>query len=130
VFEKLDDKNFRVSFATASEVARNLSGDCSEHAVLAAAMCRAVGIPARVAIGLVYVDAPKQGLKGFGYHMWIETYINRRWVALDPTFDQSVVDAVHIKLADSSLQGVSPFEAFVPIARVAGKLEIEPLELR
>jgi transglutaminase-like putative cysteine protease len=130
VHQNLDRKNFQIAFATASEVARNLTGDCTEHSVLAAAMCRAVGIPARVAIGLLYVDDPKQGLKGFGYHMWDEVYINRRWVALDPTLDQSSVDAAHIKLTHSSLQGVSPFEAFLPIVRVAGKLEIEPIELR
>jgi transglutaminase-like putative cysteine protease len=130
VFQNLDNKNFQVAFAAASEVARNLSGDCTEHAVLAAAMLRAEGIPARVAIGLLYVDDPRQGIKGFGYHMWDEIYMNRRWVALDPSADQTTVDAVHIKLSDSSLQGVSPFEAFLPIVRVAGKLQIEPIEYR
>ena len=119
-------RTFGVGFAAASEVARNLTGDCSEHAVLAAAMCRASGIPARVVVGLVYVTKHQ----GFGYHMWDEVYINQRWVALDPTWDQTTVDAGHIKLSESSLEGVAPFEAFVPILKVAGKLEIEPLELR
>ena len=127
VFQNLKDQNFSVSFAAASEVARNLRGDCTEHAVLAAAMCRAAGIPSRVAIGLVY---EAEALKGFGFHMWDEVYVNQRWVALDPTWDQPGVDAVHIKLSDSSLDGVSPFEAFSLVARVMGKLEIEPLELR
>jgi hypothetical protein len=126
VFQNIQDKNFGVAFAAANEVARNLSGDCTEHSVLAAAMCRSVGIPARVAIGLIYVD--KQD--GFGFHMWNEVYINQRWVALDPSWDQSTVDAVHIKLSATSLQGVSPFEAFIPVVQVLGKLQIEPLELR
>jgi hypothetical protein len=126
VYQKVDRKNFRVAFAAANEVARNFSGDCTEHAVLAAAMCRAARIPSRVAIGLVYVDKND----GFGYHMWNEVYINNRWVALDPSWDQSTVDATHIKLADSSLNGVSPFNAFLPLLQVMGKLEIEPLELR
>jgi hypothetical protein len=126
VFENIRDKNFGVAFAAANEVARNLSGDCTEHAVLTAAMCRAVRIPARVVIGMVYVD----DLKGFGYHMWDEVYVNQRWVAIDPTFDQTTVDAVHIKLADSSLQGVAPFETFLPLLRVSGKLSIEPIEMR
>jgi len=130
VYKYVEKKTFEVAFAAASEVARNRSGDCTEHSVLAAAMCRAAGIPSRVAVGLVYVDDPKQQLKGFGYHMWIEVYVNQRWVALDPTFDQSDVDAAHIKLTESSLQGVSPFEMFMPILKVGGKLEIEPLELR
>jgi hypothetical protein len=126
VFEIIRDKNFGVAFAAASEVARNLSGDCTEHSVLAAAMYRAVGIPSRVAVGLIYVEEQA----GFGYHMWNEVYINQRWIALDPSFDQATVDAVHIKLSDSSLEGVSPFETFLPVLRVSGKMEIEPIELR
>jgi hypothetical protein len=130
VFENIRDKNFATAFAPASEVARNLTGDCSEHAVLAAAMCRAVGIPARVAVGLLYMDDDRRKLKGFGFHMWHEVYVNQRWVALDSSWDQSSVDAAHIKLADTSLEGVSPFEAFLPILRVHGKLTIDPVELR
>jgi hypothetical protein len=126
VFQNIRDKNLGVGFAGASEVARNMSGDCSEHAVLNAAMCRASVIPARVVVGLLYVER----LKGFGFHMWNEVYINQRWVAIDPSWDQTTVDASHIKLSESSLEGVAPFEAFVPILKVAGKLEIEPLELR
>ena len=130
VFENIRDKNFAIAFAPADEVARNLSGDCSEHAVLAAAMSRAVGIPSRLAVGLLYVDNTKQKLKGFGYHVWHEVYVNQRWVALDSSWDQSSVDATHIKLADTSLEGVAPFEAFLPIARIQGKLEIDPIEFR
>jgi hypothetical protein len=126
VFAQIRDKNFGVGFASASEVARNLTGDCSEHSVLAAAMCRASGIPSRIVVGLVYVAK----LQGFGYHMWYEVYVNQRWVALDPSWDQTTVDAAHIKLSESSLEGVAPFEAFVPILKVSGKLEIEPIELR
>lgn len=126
VAANMKNKNFATAFAPASEVARNLSGDCTEHGVLTAALCRAVGIPARVAIGLVYVDH----LGGFGYHLWNEVYVNRRWVAIDATFDQTEVDAVHLKLSDSSLAGVSPYEAFLPVARVMNKLTLEPQEVR
>ena len=127
VFDKMKDRsNFKVAFAAANAVARNLSGDCTEHAVLAAAMQRAVNIPSRVVIGLIYVDK----LEGFGYHMWNEVFVNHRWVALDPSWDQSTVDAVHIKLSESSLDGVAPFEAFLPLVRVMGRLGIEPVELR
>jgi hypothetical protein len=125
VFQNVKEKNFKTGFAAASEVARNLTGDCTEHGVLTAAMCRAVGVPARVVIGLVYADH----LGGFGYHLWNEVYVNRRWVAIDPSFDQSVVDAVHIKLSDTSLAGVSPYEAFLPVVRVLSKLTLEPAEI-
>ncbi len=126
VHANLKDKNFETTFAPADEVARTLAGDCTEHGVLTAAMCRAEGIPARVATGLVYATH----LGGFGFHMWNEVYINRRWVAIDSTFDQTQVDAVHIKLSDSSLDGVAPFETFLAVARVFGKLKLEAVEIR
>lgn len=126
VAKNLKDKNFSTGFAPASEVARNLTGDCTEHGVLVAAMCRASGVPARVVVGLVYVDH----LGGFGFHLWNEVYVNRRWVAVDAAFEQDAVDAVHIKLSDASLDGVSPFETFLPIVRVLGKMTLEPLEVR
>lgn len=129
VFQNMKS-NFETTFAPASEAALNLTGDCTEHSVLAAAMSRARGIPARVAVGLIYVDSKELKSKGFGFHMWHEVYVNGRWVALDSSFDQSEVDATHIKLSESSLEGVSPFESFLPILRVQGKVTIEPLELR
>src|SRR5262249_45091811 len=126
VARNLRNKNFSTAFAPASEVAQTLSGDCTEHGVLVAAMCRAVGVPARVVVGLVYSD----NLGGFGFHMWNEVYVNRRWVAVDAAFDQPDVDAVQIKLAETGLEGVSPYEGFLPVVRVMGKMTIEPLEIR
>ena len=38
-------KNFSTGFAPASQVAERLAGDCTEHSVLTAAMCRAAGVP-------------------------------------------------------------------------------------
>jgi transglutaminase-like putative cysteine protease len=125
VAQNIKDKNFETTFAPASEVARDLSGDCTEHGVLTAAMCRAVGVPARVVVGLVYADH----LGGFGFHLWNEVYVNRRWVAVDSAFDQTSVDAVHIKVSETSLDGVSPYEAFLPVVRVVSKLSLEPQEI-
>jgi hypothetical protein len=126
VFKNMKKKNFGVGFAAAKEVARNLEGDCSEHGVLTAAMCRAAGIPCRVVVGLVY--APDLG--GFGPHLWNEVFVNGRWVAIDATFNESEVDATHIKLAESSLDGVAPFEAFLPVLRIFNQLKLEPVEVR
>jgi hypothetical protein len=126
VAQNLRNKNFNIAFAPAAEVARDLAGDCTEHGVLTAAMCRAAGIPSRCVIGLVYVE-PK---RGFGFHMWNEVYVNRRWVAIDSTFDQAQVDATHLKLAATSLDGVSPFAAFMPVLTAFDKLTIEPVEVR
>lgn len=126
VWNNLRSKNFGTVFASAKEVAQTLEGDCTEHGVLTAAMCRAAGVPSRVVVGLVYA-APQNG---FGGHMWNEVFVNNRWVAIDSTFNESQVDATHIKMSVSSLEGVAPFEAMTPIMRLfQGTLKIEPLEV-
>lgn len=122
----LRDKNFETTFATASEVARDLSGDCTEHSVLVAAMCRAAGIPCRANVGLIYAE----NLNGFGFHMWNEAYVDGRWIPVDAAFDQTTVDAVHIKLADTALDGITPFESFLPVIQASNKLTLEPVEVR
>jgi hypothetical protein len=126
VFQNIQKKNYSIAFAPATEVARDLEGDCTEHSVLTAAMCRAAGVPCRVAVGLLYAEP----IGGFGQHMWNEVYVNGRWVAIDAAFDESAVDAVHIKMSDSGLNGVSPFDAFMPVIRAWGRLTLDPIEIR
>ncbi len=118
-------KDFSQAFATAAEVAKSRVGDCTEHAVLLAALARARKIPARVAIGLVYM----QGAQAFGYHMWNEVYIGKRWIPLDATLGRGGIGAAHLKLVDSSLEGASAYSSFLPIVHVAGRLKIEVLEI-
>ncbi|HEV3168591.1 MAG TPA: transglutaminase-like domain-containing protein [Isosphaeraceae bacterium] len=126
VHKNIRDKNFGVTFASSREVARNLKGDCTEHSVLTAAMCRVAGIPTRMAVGVVYAEP----LGGFGFHMWNEVYIDRRWVAIDSTFDETEVDATHIKLLETSLDGASPTGTFLPVVSVSNKTTLEPIEIR
>jgi hypothetical protein len=121
VARSIQQKNFSQAFATASEVAQSLEGDCTEHAVLLAALCRAKQIPARVAFGLVYYPPEK----GFAYHMWNEVWIADRWVPLDGTIGRGVVAADHLKLADSSLSGGSGLAAILPVIQVFGRLELK-----
>jgi hypothetical protein len=117
--------NYQQSFASAADVVENGEGDCTEHAVLLAALCRARGIPARVAIGLVYISAAQ----GFGYHMWNEVWIDGAWIPLDATIASGGVGAAHLKLADSNLDGTSAFSTFLSVAQVIGQLRIEILEV-
>lgn len=121
VHENVTQKDFTVGFATAGEVIETRRGDCTEHAVLLAAMCRAVGVPSRVAMGLVYLESSNV----FGYHMWAEVFINGDWIPLDGTLGQGGIGGGHIKLGDSSLKGASALSAFLPIFNVIGKLKIE-----
>lgn len=118
----IDDRGFGVGFASAAEVLRTRSGDCSEHAVLAAAMERAVGIPSRLATGVVHFRG------GFAYHMWLEVWSGDGWYSLDPTRGEGSVDAAHIRLGTSSLAGGRIGELSLPILRTADKLRIRVVE--
>ena len=66
-----------VAVTPASEVVRNRRGTCVAYAVLLASMTRAAGIPARVAMGCVYVAG------AWGGHAWVDAWIGGEWRAID-----------------------------------------------
>ena len=117
----IQDKNFSRAFSSAVEVLESRQGDCTEHATLLAALCRARKIPARVAIGLVY--SPRDN--GFAYHMWNEVWTDDSWRPLDATLALGGIGAGHLKVAHSSLAGANAIGTLLPVIRILGKLEIE-----
>lgn len=74
-----------VGYASASEVIQTLKGDCTEHSVLLVALCRAVGIPARAASGILYVDSWLGEKRVFGGHQWTQVYLDGKWYDVDAT---------------------------------------------
>jgi transglutaminase-like putative cysteine protease len=120
-------KNLSLGFATAAEAAAQKTGDCTEHAVLAAALARAIGMPSRVVGGLAYAeDLPGFEKGGFGYHMWAEIYVGE-WMPVDPALGGH--DATHIVLARSGLtEAGEPLEIASAIAQVLGRISISVLE--
>jgi transglutaminase-like putative cysteine protease len=115
--------DYTQAFATAAQVAESRKGDCTEHAVLLAALIRARGIPARVAVGLVYTE--QTGQPAFGFHMWNEVYVNDGWIPLDATLARGGIGAAHLKLADTNLASASALTSFLPVAQVAGRLKMK-----
>lgn len=67
--------------ATASAVAATLEGDCTEHALLSAALARSAGIPARIVHGAALLQL--QGRWQAYGHAWTQTYEAGRWVLRD-----------------------------------------------
>jgi hypothetical protein len=119
--------NFDNGIAPADWVAEHLEGDCTEFAMLGAAMCRAEGVPSRTALGLVYHVA---GSPKLSYHMWMEVNVNGQWVALDPTLGQGSVGPAHVKISDHSWHDVHSFTPLLPVHRVmAGKPKFEVLKV-
>lgn len=107
-----------LSIPNALETLRTRQGDCNEHAVLFTALARALNIPCRIAIGVVYSDT----LGGFGYHAWPEVY-HGAWYPIDPTLGQMAADATHIKLFNGNI------ESWVQLIGFVGQLEIEVIDV-
>ena len=114
VYDSLDKRPV-VSVPSALEVLRTRVGDCNEHATLLTALLRAVRIPARLSIGVVYTR------NKFFYHAWTEAYVGE-WITLDATMNQMPVDVSHIRLVYGNL------DKQVEILGLIGKLKFEVLD--
>jgi hypothetical protein len=90
-------KDLNVGYASALEVARKPEGDCTEHAVLLAALGRARGIPTRVVDGIVYVESYAGHEHVFVPHAWVQAYVDGRWMSFDAALHG--FDAGHIALS-------------------------------
>lgn len=119
VHERVRSKNYSRAFDSAATVAEQLEGDCTEHAVLLAALCRARGIPARVASGLVATRDT------FAYHMWTLAWLDGRWVPLDATLGRGGIGAGHLQLATGDPERGNPLDSLLPVLQVLGRLRIE-----
>jgi len=116
------EKKPTVSLPSAREVLRTKVGDCNEHTALYVAMARALGIPSRIAVGLVYVHG------AFYYHAWPEAYVDEGagrglWLPVDPTLNQFPADGTHLRLARGGL------DKQTVILPLIGRLKITVLDL-
>jgi hypothetical protein len=125
VSKYIENKNLSVGYASAAEVAASKVGDCTEFAVLTASMCRAIGIPARVVFGIVYVKAFGGRENVFGGHAWVEAYVGDKWIGLDATRAPKGFDAGHITLATGNGEPAG----FLNLAATLGKFKIDKLTI-
>jgi transglutaminase-like putative cysteine protease len=119
------EKKPTVSLPSALEVLKTRIGDCNEHTALYVAMARSIGLPARVAVGLVYLRG------AFYYHAWPEVWIDAGrgiglWLPVDPTLNQVPADATHVRLARGGLDRQASILGLVGRASI----EILDVELR
>lgn len=102
------------SIPSAVDVLKTKAGDCNEHSILFAALCRAVGIPAKICVGVVYFQG------SFYYHAWNLIYLDR-WLACDPTFGEFPANPTHIVLK------VGEIEEQAKVLNAVGKIKIKVL---
>jgi transglutaminase-like putative cysteine protease len=83
VYDYITKKDLARAYDIASVIAARREGDCTEHAVLLAALLRAHGYVARVMNGLVILDVANRP-QAFG-HAWVETADGGSWRVVDAT---------------------------------------------
>jgi hypothetical protein len=90
----ISNKNLSIGYASALEVARKPEGDCTEHALLLAALGRSLGIATRVVDGLAYAPGFAGNDHIFVPHAWMQAWIDGRWQSFDAALNG--FDAGHI----------------------------------
>jgi transglutaminase-like putative cysteine protease len=112
-------KDYGASADRASDVLRQMKGDCTEHSLLAVALLRAVGIPSRRVDGVVYM-VNEDGVPAFYWHEWIEAYVGE-WTQMDPTFNQVVADATHFGVGKEGNAEITPLIGQLKVVEVRDK---------
>ncbi len=123
VYDQLVNKNLNSGFVSAASAATSRSGDCTEHALLLTAFCRNRGIPARVAVGLIY--APSGDSAEMRFHMWTVAYVDDGWIHLDAMQPNGLASADRITLLTDDLFTGSEYSSAMVVAGLAGKLSVE-----
>ena len=148
VHNHISSKHLSTAYASASETARTGSGDCTEHAVLLAAVLKARHIPARVCHGLVYVEDGGSAISGeatvgadghvsrgssdkpgqFGWHMWTQGLVDGRWLDLDATLHVPY-SVGHVLVGTSSMSDKEAHNNHMQMAALIGNIEMDLLEV-
>jgi len=124
VHRHITGKDLASVFASASSVMRDRRGDCTEHAVLLAAMLRAAGIPSRLAAGMVYARE-FAGVRGcYAWHMWTQALVDGEWRDLDATLADRPFHAGHILVMTGAQDGPSIDPAFAGMVTAVGNLSV------
>ena len=123
VYRYMTNKNYGVGFATASEVARNKEGDCTEHSMLLAALGRVLDIPTRVVTGLVYANEFEDQKDVLVYHMWTQFYLDDEWVNLDAALSLVKCPADRITFTVDSMQE-DTMDSVIPVMELINNLKV------
>lgn len=83
-----------LGYGTALEAYRSRRGDCTEFAVLLAALGRAAGVPTRIAIGRVYARHFEGHRHVFVPHAWVQAWTGQGWESFDAAIGS--FDSTHL----------------------------------
>lgn len=109
VWNNMHPEEGGVKFKSSLEVLQTMEGTCSEYTVLFIALARAVGLPSRASVGFVSL-----GDSYFSLHMWPEVYVGQ-WIEFDPSWNETEIDAGHIKVASGSVDLTDMLRLDIPL---------------
>lgn len=120
VFANVRQQEVAAGRASALETLGSGAGNCNELAYLFAALSRAAGIPARVALGIL-IDGETAG-----YHAWAEVWAGE-WIPVDPTRKRIGVPAGYLRLATGD-DNEGELEIARAVSRIFGNIRIDVLK--
>ncbi|MEM0966454.1 MAG: transglutaminase family protein [Verrucomicrobiota bacterium] len=126
--ENISIKSLDLGFGSASQALALQEGDCTEHALLLTALCRAAGIPARGASGLVYTGEITWSPQ-MGYHMWTQVWNGEEWLDIDAAFSAARTEPIRILLSVTDLSEMSLAEDFFAIYQYFDRINLSVLAI-
>jgi len=108
VYRQITDKTLGIPIIPASQIYRMKRGDCTEHSVLAVALLRKLGVPARAMAGMYLAEEFMGKRNVFVYHMWAEAFWKGRWLLVDATRPGEEKLNRYIAFAYHSLKAEAP----------------------
>ena len=102
----LGEVDFAGHFSALEAINRRM-GDCTEAAVVLAALGRAAGIPTRVVSGLVYSRQRYHGVtNAFMPHSWVVAFVDGRWRSYDLALDRFGSSHIALTVGDGDARSI------------------------
>ena len=110
---------------SALEALERRAGDCTESAVLLAALGRAAGIPTRVVSGLTYSRVPILGMSNaFMPHSWVVAYVDGRWKSFDLALERFDSSHIALTIGDGDARSIMAASQLASLLRWEAMMEV------
>ncbi len=123
--KRIELKAFDNLIGSVLETTKSKQADCVEHALLFASVCRAMGIPTRIALGMIFNRNKEEPEMKF--HAWIEFHDGERWVPSDSSDQQFPTSIDRIKVLESNFTNPNPYLDILKVYQIMTELEISVL---
>jgi hypothetical protein len=112
---------------SALEAIQRRAGDCTESAVLLAALGRAAGIPTRVVSGLTYSRLPILGASNnFMPHSWVVAYVDGHWKSFDLALERFDSSHIALTVGDGDARSIMAASQLASLLNWEAMVEVRP----